>query len=194
MPNFFRQFYYVAYGSIVATMAIVIIDGITHQSCDTAKAAPVEITQRSNLTGEGVLAAGHLDALNNTPMGPGPRWTGWIAVNTQRSIAFDLDYTVGPTGTGTAVNMDRCEISIDDTILSDAGNEIQGGNLACAAGSCTFTTGTLNYTVAVSGDYDFVWVITDIPGPWINCRFSVTGGNPVAGDDLLDGYVRGITP
>ena len=163
---------------IMVTM-ILFVSGLTVAST-VSLATTVETTQDEYLGGTGGVKINGLSIDVD-------RWTGWILVNSKRSVVFDIDLT---RVAATHIFM-RCETSRVNTTANDAGRDLHATQITCAAGACTATSGTLTWDNTVASNEGWTWEVTDIPGTYINCLFTSTLGG---GNDLLTVYVRGITP
>lgn len=117
------------------------------------------------------------------------QWTGWVQVDTQRSVTFDIDYVRG-AGAASAVTL-RCQTwgTVGAQPANGSGRDLHVLTGTDATGLTTSVPLTLSN--AVAGDESWTWTITNIPAPFINCGFAGTGANA---NDRLTVFERGLTP
>lgn len=117
------------------------------------------------------------------------RWTGWVNVDSMRSVSFDIDYVRG-AGAATAVTL-RCETwgTAGALPANDAGRDLHVMVSTSAAGVTTSEADSVSNGVAA--DESWTWTVTNLPAPFINCAFRGTGANA---NDRLTVFERGLVP
>ena len=113
------------------------------------------------------------------------RWTGWRAVDEDRSIAIEINYT---WSAATAVTM-RCETTDDASTANDSGFDLHILSDSATAGTSDSVTHT--WSNAVSASEKWTWTVSNLPHNYINCVFNGTSAD---GSDKVTVKTRGVTP
>jgi hypothetical protein len=124
-----------------------------------------------------------------------PAWTGWIYTGKARAAIFDVTFVDNGAGDGSAITM-RCESSSLNTTPADAGFDLHGAVVSCVSPACTCTTSTYpnTWTTPTPGAATTVrwsWTVDNVPAPFLNCYFAITGG---AAAETYTVAVRGVSP
>jgi len=151
-----------------------------------AQAVTVE-SYRSNVTATAISAkAGNV-----------PAWTGWLAVSDKRAAIFNVSFTDTLATDSTFITM-RCEYADTGSTTADAGFDIMGKSVLCSpppgTGYCSATLLPAQWVTippATATTQRTGFIVTDIPGRFINCYFAITGG--VAAESYTVTY-SGVTP
>lgn len=115
------------------------------------------------------------------------RWTGWISIGSERSIALDIDFTDADSSV-TSVTM-VCETSRSGTTTADGGRDLHTVSIAADG---TATSVPITWSYASAGSKAWTWTVSNVPAPWLNCKFT---GNGVPGaGDVITVYARAISP
>ena len=149
-------------------------------------AATVETSQDTSATGPFGVKINTLDLTAD-------RWTGWMRVDTKRTVCFDIAL-VDADSSVTSVDM-RCETSRASTTVADAGYDVPVYVSTSAAGVTTSVPSTIRQTATgggAPGSSLWTWCVTNIPGPFVECLFH--GNGVPAAADTVHVYARGITP
>lgn len=118
-------------------------------------------------------------AINST------QYTGWIEVEDDRSIAFEIAYTYSAA---TAVTM-SCETADDGTTTNGAGFDLHVLQDSATAG--TSDSYPHVWSNAVSADEKWTWTVWGLPHQYINCWFDGTSAD---GSDVVTVKHRRISP
>lgn len=172
--------------TLVLLLGGVCAPALAPANADTFAAALVQLVPRQTVYSKQTAVAPFGSKVSNLSCNV-DRWTGWVAVDSQRSVAFDVDYVRG-AGAATAVTM-RCETSRSSTTPNDSGRDLHVIVSTDAAGVSTTITST--WSTAVSADASWTWTVTNIPAPFINCLFRCTAANA---SDRMTAFERGIVP
>lgn len=112
-------------------------------------------------------------------------WTGWMPVDSRRSIVLEITYT---WNAGTAVTM-VCESANPTLPANDAGFEVHQLSDSATVGTSTSVQHT--WSNAVGASEKWTWTVSNLPHDYINCAITATGGN--ANDKAAVRY-RGVSP
>lgn len=116
------------------------------------------------------------------------RWTGWVEVADDRTIAWEIFFDGDASPATTAVTM-RCETSEDGTVANDAGYDVH--ILEASGTSGTSTSNTHTWSNAVTADEKWTWSVANLPHQYINCVFTGTSGDA---NDVLTVKHKRISP
>lgn len=124
----------------------------------------------------------------------GLRWTGWINVTDQHSVAFDIDLILNG---GAPVDLQyRCETAQNNAVIADAGRDLPIIVATAATGIQTVTFPAIWRFVApgggAPGTFSTTSRVSNIPAPFINCLFTCGAG--AAAGDTITVLARGNNP
>jgi hypothetical protein len=144
-------------------------------------------------TSQDTSTAGPYGTKINTLALTAPRWTGWMRVDTKRTVCFDIAF-VDIDASVTSVDM-RCETGRTNAVVADAGFDMPVYTATAATGITNSTGSTIRQLASgggAPGSSSWTWCVTNIPGPYIECLF--TGQGVPAAGDTINVFARGITP
>lgn len=154
--------------------AIACMQAIT---LEQAKAQTLYTKIDPRLAGAGAIALGPCAA-------PG-KWSGWILVNNQKSIVYEveLDWT-----NATEVTM-RCETSQVNSTPNDQGYDVHVIVSTSSAGLSQTEVSTWEHD-GLAADTRWQWTVTNINSTYVNCLFTCDG----AGLDEINLFAKGVVP